>query len=160
MLYEVITNQRIFDLQSKNKVLTSEISTNESHMESLVERISIMEDVITSYSIHYTKLYDLFLDCKSKILWFSWVFILIADEILDFKLEKFSSAETNDFSEKERRSEWFWIEFSIFSIVFFFFKMYFFKRLIDCKRPSIDELKEIIFVSLDILELISSYNFV
>jgi len=37
-------NQRIFDLQSKNKVLTSEISTNESHMESLVERISIMED--------------------------------------------------------------------------------------------------------------------
>jgi len=36
--------QRITDLQTKNKTLSSEISTNESHLESLMERISLVEE--------------------------------------------------------------------------------------------------------------------
>ena len=37
-------SQRIAQLQSKNKILHSEILTNESHLESLIERISMMEE--------------------------------------------------------------------------------------------------------------------
>jgi len=36
--------QRISEIQSKNKILSSEILTNESHVESLLERISIVEE--------------------------------------------------------------------------------------------------------------------
>ena len=47
------------------------------------------------------------------------------------------------------------MEFSIFSNMIFFLRMYFFRRLMDCNNPFIDELREIILVSFEIFELIS-----
>ena len=97
----------------------------------------------------------LFLIVKSETLFANCCFMLRADEILDFKLEWFSVAEDEDCSDNESLSVFNWMLFSNFLISCFLFSIILLTKLMDWNKPSISLLREINFVSFEILELLS-----